>query len=92
MAEAREPTVEDIEALTCAATPHFAFQLRARVRHLIRDLPDSSPVRRFGQEQIELLERLGLSSSKAAEGPLEPAERPGWETIPSHRPVRSLHD
>jgi len=88
MAEGREPTVEDIEALTCAATPHFAFQIRARVRDLIRDLPDSSPVRRYGEEQIELLERLGYSTSKAAEGPLESAERLGWETLPSHRPAR----
>ena len=28
----REPTKEDIDALVGPATPHFAFQLRARVR------------------------------------------------------------
>jgi hypothetical protein len=89
MAERGEPTVEDVEALVCAATPHFAFQLRARVRDLIRDLPEQHPARRYGEEQIALLERLGFATSKAAEGPLEPASRPGWEFIKSHRPARA---
>ncbi len=89
MDDGREPTIEDIQALTCAATPHFAFQIRARVRDLIRELPPDGPVRRYGEEQIALLERLGFSSSKAAEGPLESPGRIGWETIPSHRPARS---
>jgi hypothetical protein len=89
MAEGREPTVEDVQALVCAATPHFSFQIRARVRDLIRDLPSANPVRRFGEEQLGLLDQLGHSTSNAAEGPLEPPDRIGWETIPSHRPVRS---
>jgi hypothetical protein len=84
-----EPTVEDVMALTCAATPHFAYQIRARVRDLIRDLPPEHPARRYGEEQIELLERLGRCTSKAAEGPLEPPSRVGWEGIPSHRPARA---
>jgi hypothetical protein len=89
MAEEREPTVEDVEALVGAATPHFAFQIRARVRALINDLPEDHPARRYGEEQIALLERLAYSTSKAAEGPLESPERIGWETIPSHRPARA---
>ena len=40
-----EPTKEDIEAVVGAATPHFAMQIRARVRALIRDLPEDHPVR-----------------------------------------------
>ena len=83
-----EPTVEDVTALTYAATPHFAYQIRARVRALIRDLPADHPARVYGEQQIELLERLASCSSKAAEGPLEPSSRIGWETIPSHRPTR----
>ena len=82
-----EPTKEDIDALVGPATPHFAFQLRARVRALIRDLPEDHPVRTYGEEQIELLERLGFASSKAEEGPLEPETRLGWEEIPSHAPA-----
>jgi hypothetical protein len=80
----REPTKEDIDALVGPATPHFAFQLRARVRALVRELPEEHPVRTYGEEQIELLERLGFASSKAEEGPLEPSTRPGWDQLPSH--------
>jgi hypothetical protein len=82
-----EPTRDDIDALVGPATPHFAMQIRARVRALIRDLPEDHPVRRYGEEQIALLERLALSSSKAAEGPLEPPSRLGWEELPSHAPA-----
>ena len=82
-----EPTKDDVDELVGPATPHFAFQLRARVRALIRDLPEDHPVRTYGEEQIELLERLGFASSKAEEGPLEPETRLGWEEIPSHAPA-----
>ena len=82
-----EPTKDDVDALVGPATPHFAFQLRARVRALIRELPEDHPVRVYGEEQMELLERLGFS--KAEEGPLEPPTRPGWETLPSHAPALS---
>ena len=79
----REPTKDDIDALVGPATPHFAFQLRARVLELVEDLPESHAVRRYAEEQAELLDRLGYASSKAEEGPREPRTRPGWETIPS---------
>ena len=79
-----EPTKDDIEALVGPATPHFSMQIRARVRALIRDLPEDHPVRRYGEEQIALLERLAFASSKADEGPLEPSSRLGWEELPSH--------
>jgi hypothetical protein len=32
---------------------------------------------------MELLDRLGYASSKAEEGPHEPASRTGWGEIPS---------
>lgn len=85
----RRPRIEDVEALTCAATPQFAFQLRARVRALIADLPADDPVRRYGERQAELLERLGFSSSLAAEGPPASPDRIGWETLRSHRSARA---
>jgi hypothetical protein len=83
----REPTRNDVDALVGPATPHFAPQIRARVRALVRDLPDDHPVRRYADEQIDLLERLAYASSKAEEGPLESSERPGWESMPSHAPA-----
>ena len=82
-----EPTIDDIDALVGPATPHFAYQIRARVKALIEDLPPGHPVRRYGEEKMELLDRLGHASSKAEEGPLEPPDRLGWETLPSHRAV-----
>jgi hypothetical protein len=82
-----EPTRDDIDALVGPATPHFSMQIRARVRALIRDLPEDHPVRTYGEEQIALLERLAFASSKADEGPLEPPSRLGWEELPSHAPA-----
>ena len=82
-----EPTKDDIDALVGPATPHFAYQLRARVRQLIADLPEDHPVRRYGEEQIDLLDRLGYASSKAEEGPREPRTKPGWAEIPSSAPA-----
>ena len=82
-----EPTRDDIDALVGAATPHFAFQIRARVREVIEGLPADHSVRRYGEEQIELLERLGHASSKAEDVDREPSSRIGWETIPSSAPA-----
>ena len=82
-----EPTIDDIDYLVGPATPHFAYQIRARVRALVRDLPAGPPVRHYAEEKIALLDRLGHASSKAEEGPLEPADRLGWEQLPSHAPA-----
>ena len=80
-------TRDDIDALVGPATPHFAFQIRARVRQLIEDLAEDDPVRRYGEEQMDLLDRLGYASSKAEEGGREPAQKPGWQQIPSSAPA-----
>ncbi len=82
-----EPTREQIDALVGSATPHFAYQLRARVRELVLDLPDDHPVRRYAEEKMELLDRLGHASSKAADGGRETRLRPGWSEIPSSAPA-----
>jgi hypothetical protein len=83
-----EPTIDDVDALVGPATPHFAFQLRARVEELIRELPSSHPVRRYGEERMELLERLGYASSKAEDGGHEPRTRVGWGRLPSSAPAQ----
>ena len=82
-----EPTFDDIDALIGPATPHFAYQLRARVREVIADLPEDHPVRRYGQEKMELLVRLGHASSRAEDSPREPRSRIGWEEMPSSAPA-----
>lgn len=82
-----EPTFSDIDELVGPATPHFAYQLRARVRELVLDLPEEHPVRRYAEEKIELLDRLGHASSKAEDSRREPRTRPGWSELPSSAPA-----
>ena len=82
-----EPSRDDVDALVGPATPHFAFQIRARVRELVQDLSDDDPLRAYAEEQMALLERLGYASSKAEEGGREPRSRPGWDEIPSSAPA-----
>jgi hypothetical protein len=82
-----EPTYADVDELVGPATPHFAYQLRARVRELVQDLPADDDVRRYAEEQIDLLDRLGHASSKAADSQREPRSRPGWSELPSSAPA-----
>jgi len=82
-----EPTREQIDALVGPATPHFAYQLRARVEELVLDLPEGHELRRYAEEQMALLDRLGHASTKAHEGPRVAADRPGWAEIPSSAPA-----
>jgi hypothetical protein len=82
-----EPTRDDIDALVGPATPHFAYQIRARVEELIQDLPADHPLARYGAEQMDLLDRLGHASSKAEEGGREARTRPGWDELPSSAPA-----
>lgn len=81
------PTRDDVDALVGPATPHFAYQLRARVKELVADLPEDSDVRRYATAQMERLDRLGHASSKADEGQRESPERLGWDEIPSSAPA-----
>ena len=82
-----EPTIDDIDALVGPATPHFAYQLRARVRELIEELPADHAVRVYGEEKLALLDRLGYASSRAEGGAKEPASRLGWDGLPSSAPA-----
>jgi hypothetical protein len=84
---APDPTIEAIDELVGPATPHFAMQLRARVEELVADLPEDDPVRRYGEEKMDLLDRLAFASSKADDSPKESRARIGWDTIPSATPV-----
>jgi hypothetical protein len=84
-----EPTRDDVDALVGPATPHFAYQIRARVRELVLGLPADHPVRLYADGQMERLDRLGHASSKADEGPRESPTRLGWDTIPSAAPADS---
>ena len=59
-----EITPEDIRALTGAVTPHFALQVRNRVRRLISALPEDDPARVVGEREIARLEDLAEHSGE----------------------------
>src|SRR3712207_252580 len=76
MAEAEQPerlrpdrqvTVDDVCQLMGASTPHFALQLRNRIRKLIRGLPPEDPARLLGEQEIVRLERLGFTGETRGE-------------------------
>jgi hypothetical protein len=64
LAPAREVTVEDVRALAGASTPHFALQVRNRIRRLIEPLPAGDPARREGERKIAELEELAGHSGE----------------------------
>jgi hypothetical protein len=55
-----ETTVEDVRQLMGASTPHFALQLRERIRALIRDLPEDHPARIEGEREIARLDKIAF--------------------------------
>jgi hypothetical protein len=52
----------DIRALAGASTPHFALQVRNRIRRLIEPLDAEDPARREGERRIAELEELAEHS------------------------------
>ena len=70
-----EVTVEDVRQLMGASTPHFALQLRERIRTLIRGLPPEHPARVEGEREIARLNRIAFAGEvrgHQAEAGLEP--------------------
>ena len=54
-------TIDDVRQLMGASTPHFALQLRDRIRRLIRDLPAGHPARIEGEREIARLDKIAFS-------------------------------
>jgi hypothetical protein len=84
MAQAEQPerlrpqyqvSVDDVRQLMGASTPHFALQLRNRIRTLIAGLPEDDPARRLGEQEIARLERLGVPGEIRGEG-FQDGQRP----------------
>jgi len=70
MAEAENPdrlrhdrpvTEETVRELMGASTPHFALQVRNRIRRLIATLAPTDPARVLGEQEIARLERLAFT-------------------------------
>jgi hypothetical protein len=82
--QGRRVTVDDVRQLMGASTPHFALQLRERIRALIRDLAPDDPARIEGEREIARLDELayvGEVRGLQAE--------PGLEPLPSLEPRQS---
>jgi hypothetical protein len=75
----REPTVEDVRQLMGASTPHFALQLRNRIRTLIAGLAPDHPARVEGEREIARLDQIALGSERR--GPIQNHE----QGLPSYR-------
>ncbi|HTX45611.1 MAG TPA: hypothetical protein VMD48_05000 [Solirubrobacteraceae bacterium] len=58
--EGRQVTIDDVRALMGASTPHFALQLRERIRALIRGLPADHPARIEGEREIARLDQIAF--------------------------------
>lgn len=67
LGRAEDVTPEEIRALAGAATPHFALQVRNRIKRLIEPLPADHPARIEGERKIALLEELAEHSGEPRE-------------------------
>ena len=82
-----EPTFDDVDALVGPATPHFAYQMRARVRELVAGSRRTirSALRRGADRParpagVRIVPRRGRRAR-------EPRTRIGWDPIPSSAPA-----
>jgi hypothetical protein len=71
----RHVTVDDVRQLMGSSTPHFALQLRERIRRLIVPLGADDPARRLGELEIARLTRLAVTGQVAGEG-FQDGQRP----------------
>ncbi|HEV3055268.1 MAG TPA: hypothetical protein VGX45_11485 [Solirubrobacteraceae bacterium] len=79
--EGRQVTIEDVRALMGASTPHFALQLRERIRALIKPLPPDNPARIEGEREIARLDKIAFAGEVRG----HPAEA-GLTPLPSVDP------
>jgi hypothetical protein len=86
----RQVTVDDVRQLMGSSTPHFALQIRTRIRRLIDGLPPDDPARVMGEQEIRRLELLAYAGEVRGEGYQE-----GMRALPSidlaEAPAESEH-
>jgi hypothetical protein len=82
-----EVTIEDVRQLMGASTPHFALQLRERIRKLIRGLPEDHPARLEGEREIARLDEIAYAGEvrgHPAEGGMVPLPSLGHDRPAGH--------
>ena len=79
----RQVTVDDVRQLMGSSTPHFALQIRTRIRRLIDGLPPDDPARVMGEQEIRRLELIAYAGEVRGEGYQE-----GMRPLPERRPRR----
>lgn len=87
MAEPSERTVttRDIDLLVTGATPQFSMQILERVKALVDSLLADDPVRRYGELQLRVLERMAMGTTRGTRALAVPGvDNSGWASIPSH--------
>jgi hypothetical protein len=92
MAEAEQPerlhrrvTIDDVRQPMGASTPHFALQIRNRIRRLIDGLEPGDPARIEGEREIARLEGLAFTGEVRGEGHQD-GERPLPSVNDAERP------
>ena len=75
----REVTIDDVRQHMGASTPHFALQLRNRIRTLIQGLAPDHPARVEGEREIRRLDAIAQGSEQR--GPIQEHE----DGLPSYR-------
>ena len=83
---AHQITVEDVRQLMGASTPHFALQLRNRIRVLIQGLAPDHPARLEGEREIRRLNEIAFGGE--TRGGTQGHERP----LPSVRLAETVED
>ena len=80
----REPTVEDVRQLMGASTPHFALQLRNRIRNLIEGLPPDHPARIEGEREIARLAEIAFGGEDRGPAPEHERSLPSVRLAEEH--------
>jgi hypothetical protein len=80
-----EVTLEDVRALMGASTPHFALQIRTRLRALAAGLPAEHPARIEAEREIARLDQIAFDGEirgHAAEEGLTPLRSVSASEVP----------
>jgi hypothetical protein len=80
--------VDDVRQLMASATPHFALQLRERIRRLIAGVPPDDAARIEGERAIAELTRIAFTGETRGEHeePLRPLPSLNDHVQPSYQP------